>query len=65
MSMVLDDDDAARVAIKEDGAPNTVVRPTECLISVGAKAMVPAANMVTDAAMATVVNFMIAVCDCL
>jgi hypothetical protein len=64
MSMVLDDDDAARVAIKEDGAPNTV-RPTECLISVGAKAMVPAANMVTDAAMATVVNFMIAVCDCL
>ena len=31
MSMVLDDDDAARVAIKEDGAPNTV-RPTECLI---------------------------------
>jgi hypothetical protein len=65
MSMVLDDDDAARVAIKEDGAPNTV-RPTECLISVGAKAkMVPAENMVTDAAMATVVNFMIAVCDCL
>jgi hypothetical protein len=57
MSMVLDDDDAARVAIKEDGAPNTV-RPTECLISVGAKAMVPAENMVTDAAMATVVNFM-------
>jgi hypothetical protein len=59
MSMVLDDDDAARVAIKEDGAPNTLVRPTECLISVGAKAkMVPAENMVTDAAMATVVNFM-------
>jgi hypothetical protein len=56
MSIVLDDDDAARVAIKDDGAPNTV-RATECL-NVGAKAMVPTANMVTDA-MATVVNFMI------